>query len=150
MALAGSFIIIMSLLLMITAASSHVLAFSPQILYLQQPSSFLLPLQSIQQQQAIPGLITPEQQPQQKPSPPLLSPTPAAQPSPAIQQPLSQSPAGQSPPPPSIPNQGPIEGVTTNGTINSLIYAPTAQWIATGSWSLGVNNGTLALFTTNI
>lgn len=122
-ALAGSFIIIMPLLLIIIGFP-HVLAFRPQILQLQS-LSFLLPIQFTQQQQSsseqqgILGLVAPEQ----------------------------QSSAAQSPP---IPKQGSIEGVTTNGTINSLIYAPTTTWIATGQWNLGVNNGTVALFTTNM
>ncbi|MGB6671801.1 MAG: hypothetical protein WBE34_05150 [Candidatus Nitrosopolaris sp.] len=34
-----------------------------------------------------------------------------------------------------------IEGVTTNGTINSVIRTPTTNWIATGQWELGINNG---------
>ena len=119
-------IISMALLLMITG-SLQILAFRSPIPQLQRPlllpSSFLsLPLRLIQQQ-GIPGVIMPEQSEQQ-------------------QQPIS---------PPSTPQQVPIiAGVTTNGTINSVIHTPTTNWIATGQWNLGVNNGTLASFTTNM
>ncbi len=59
---------------------------------------------------------------------------------------------GSQPPPPapSILQRGHIVGVTTNGAINSVIRTPTTNWIATGQWELGVNNGTIALFTTNM
>jgi hypothetical protein len=53
-------------------------------------------------------------------------------------------------PSPSILQLGHIVGVTTNGTINSVIRTPSTNWIATGQWELGVNNGTIALFTTNM
>ena len=38
----------------------------------------------------------------------------------------------------------------SNGTINSLIHTPKAQWIATGNWSMTVDNGSLRNFRTNM
>ena len=37
--------------------------------------------------------------------------------------------------------QAPTLGINSKGTINSLITTPTAMWIATGDWSMNVNNG---------
>ena len=62
-------------------------------------------------------------------------------------------PSEQIPPtPPSSVSlaQGPVEGLRANGTINSLIYAPTTNWIATGNWSIVVNNGNISSFKTNM
>src|SRR5436309_2740516 len=98
MALAGSSIIILSLLFVIITSSIHtLLAFTPPILQPTQGS--LLPSQPIQQQppqQGIPGFVTPGQQPQQPSS-----------------SSATQSLQGTT-------QQGPIGGVTANGTINSL------------------------------
>jgi hypothetical protein len=44
----------------------------------------------------------------------------------------------------------PAPGFLSTGTINSLIRTPTSNWIATGNWSMTVDNGTLAGFTTNM
>lgn len=44
----------------------------------------------------------------------------------------------------------PAPGFLSMGTINSLIRTPTSNWIATGNWSMTVDNGTLAGFTTNM
>ena len=41
-------------------------------------------------------------------------------------------------------------GFMTKGTINSLIFAPHTKWIATGNWSMNVNNGSLTSFETNM
>ena len=41
-------------------------------------------------------------------------------------------------------------GFLTKGTINSLIFAPHTKWIATGNWSMNVNNGSLTSFETNM
>ena len=45
---------------------------------------------------------------------------------------------------------GVIVGFLTKGTINSLIFAPHTKWIATGNWSMNVNNGSLTSFETNM
>jgi hypothetical protein len=90
-----------------------------------QPSAAPLTQQAPEQQssQGIPGLLPPEQQQQQ--------------------QQASQSPSPTSTPVPS-------EGLTANGTINSLIYAPATKWIATGNWSMVVRNGNVNSFNTNM
>jgi len=36
------------------------------------------------------------------------------------------------------------------GTINSVIRTPTSNWIATGNWSMRVDNGSLTGFDTNM
>jgi hypothetical protein len=59
-----------------------------------------------------------------------------------------QQQASQSPSPTSTPV--PAEGLTANGTINSLIYAPATKWIATGNWSMVVRNGNVNSFNTNM
>lgn len=41
-------------------------------------------------------------------------------------------------------------GLLTKGTINSLITTPTTQWIASGNWSLNVNDGNATLFETKM
>jgi hypothetical protein len=41
-------------------------------------------------------------------------------------------------------------GFMLSGTINSLIHAPKAQWIATGNWRMTVDNGSLKYFETNM
>jgi hypothetical protein len=51
----------------------------------------------------------------------------------------------------SMPSQrGPLIGFLTKGTINSLITTPTTKWIASGNWSINVNNGNVALFESNM
>ena len=41
-------------------------------------------------------------------------------------------------------------GFLSKGTINSLIQTPTGNWIATGNWSMIVDNGSLTGFGTNM
>lgn len=41
-------------------------------------------------------------------------------------------------------------GLLTKGTINSIITTPATQWIASGNWSLNVNNGNTTLFETKM
>ena len=41
-------------------------------------------------------------------------------------------------------------GFLTKGTINSIITTPTTKWIASGNWSMNVNNGNVMLFETNM
>jgi hypothetical protein len=41
-------------------------------------------------------------------------------------------------------------GFLSKGTINSLIRTPTSNWIATGNWSMTVDNGSLTGFMTNM
>jgi hypothetical protein len=43
-----------------------------------------------------------------------------------------------------------VAGFMSSGTINSLIHAPKAQWIATGKWRMTVDNGSLKYFETNM
>jgi hypothetical protein len=50
----------------------------------------------------------------------------------------------------SSPQQEPGASLTAQGTINSLIYAPQTKWIATGNWSMDVNNGNVTSFITNM
>ena len=33
------------------------------------------------------------------------------------------------------------EGIIVHGIIDSLIFTPSATWIASGNWTIGVNNG---------
>jgi hypothetical protein len=51
---------------------------------------------------------------------------------------------------PTSPPQVSTEGFMAKGTINSLIYTPRTKWIATGNWSMNINNGTLTSFGTNM
>jgi hypothetical protein len=114
-------------------------------------------------------------QPVQAPPSPFISPTipPGAEssPQPAIPPPLQPSspPQPAIPPPlqpsspqqPAIPpeqqqqqlsstQQEPGASLTAQGTINSLISAPQTKWIATGNWSMDVNNGNVTSFITNM
>lgn len=41
-------------------------------------------------------------------------------------------------------------GLLTKGTINSVITTPATQWIASGNWSLNVNDGNATLFETKM
>ena len=45
---------------------------------------------------------------------------------------------------------GTLAGFKSTGKINSLIHTPKAQWIATGNWSMTVDNGSLRNFRTNM
>ncbi|TLX88930.1 MAG: hypothetical protein E6K94_11450, partial [Thaumarchaeota archaeon] len=46
--------------------------------------------------------------------------------------------------------QGPQIGLISKGTINSLITTPATKWIASGNWSMNVNNGKVTFFETNM
>lgn len=50
---------------------------------------------------------------------------------------------------PAVQN-APLIGFLTKGTINSLITTPATKWIASGNWSMNVNNGDITLFETNM
>ena len=54
--------------------------------------------------------------------------------------------------PGSIPaeNRGHPIGFIATGSINSLTTTPSTRWIATGNWSINVNNGNLTYFKTNM
>jgi hypothetical protein len=41
-------------------------------------------------------------------------------------------------------------GFTATGSVNSLTNTPSTRWIATGNWSMNVNNGSLQGFETNM
>ena len=90
------------------------------------------------QQSAIPGLLFPPEQPQQQPPAsqeqlPSLPPSPPTQPIPTPQ-------------PQQSPSVAPLTQTTTNGTIDSLIFAPGTKWIATGNWSMVLRNGNVNSF----
>lgn len=56
-----------------------------------------------------------------------------------------------SPPQPARqPQQESVASLAAQGTINSLIYTPQTKWIATGNWSMDVNNGNVTSFITNM
>jgi hypothetical protein len=89
------------------------------------------------QQSAIPGLLFPPEQPQQQP--------------PTSQQQLPSIPRSATQPTPTPqPEQpssvAPLTQTTTNGTIDSLIFAPGTKWIATGNWSMVLRNGNVNSF----
>jgi hypothetical protein len=50
----------------------------------------------------------------------------------------------------SAPAQGPPANLKARGTINSLVAVPATKWIATGNWSLDIDNGNLTGFVTNM
>jgi hypothetical protein len=108
-----------------------------------------------------------QQQPQQQVVPPLNQSSPQITPSQPQQQlttPNSQpnqninSPqiTAQQPAQPAassitiVPQQGPPATFDAKGTINSLIFVPQTKWIATGNWSMDVDNGNLTAFYTNM
>jgi len=47
-------------------------------------------------------------------------------------------------------NQTGTGGFLSKGTINSLIRTPTSNWIATGNWSMSIDNGSISGFATNM
>src|SRR5919108_3046579 len=50
-----------------------------------------------------------------------------------------------------VPTQkGPLIGFLSDGTINSVISTPLTKWIASGNWTMNVNNGNVILFATNM
>lgn len=117
------------------AGSAHVVAFS------LLPSSTSSSIQTIQQ--GIPGLGVPGQQ-QQVPAPPPQPPS--LPPQSSLPSPL-ESPAAI---PQQQQQQGANEGIIVHGIIDSLIFTPSATWIATGNWTIGVNNGNVASVTANM
>jgi hypothetical protein len=46
--------------------------------------------------------------------------------------------------------KGPPIGFLSDGTINSVISTPLTKWIASGNWTMNVNNGNVILFATNM
>lgn len=94
-----------------------------------------------------------EGQPQPSTSPALGIPgllfRPEHQPSSSQQQlPLPQQLSRPQPEQP--PAVAPLTQTTANGTIDSLIFAPTTRWIATGNWALVLRNGNVNSFNTNM
>jgi hypothetical protein len=133
-------------LLLTIVAFAHVEAFSLQ--------------SSIQPVQGIPGLGIPGQQQQQEQpaTPPQQIPSPQQQ-APPPQSPSFPPSSSTTPPPPLtqsspvIPEEqqrGPNEGIIAHGFIDSLIFTPTATWIATGNWTIGVNNDNTAVVSSNM
>jgi hypothetical protein len=55
------------------------------------------------------------------------------------------SSTGQTPVSPQIP-----PGFVAKGTINSVVSVPAGKWLATGNWSMILNNGNVSLFNTNM
>jgi hypothetical protein len=51
---------------------------------------------------------------------------------------------------PTIPQQSPSIGFVANGTIDSVILVPNNKWIASGNWSMILNNGNVTFFETNM
>lgn len=49
-----------------------------------------------------------------------------------------------------LPQQGPTQGLLSKGTINSVIKTPTAEWIASGNWTLRLNSGNTTYFKTDM
>jgi hypothetical protein len=131
-------------LFLIIVGSVHLLAFG------LQPS-----IQTIQQ--GIPGLGIPGQQQQQE-QPTATPPQQQEQPQVSPSQSPSFPPSSSIPPPPLtqsspvIPEeqQGPNQGIIAHGFIDSLIFTPSATWIATGNWTIGVNNDNAALVSSNM
>jgi hypothetical protein len=143
--LAGLFV---SSLLLITN-SVRLQAFSPTQ---QGPSSSptVSPTPQLQPQPStsLPSTTTTQLQPPPSPSPTI---PPEEQPQPAQSAIPGLIPGEQQPPSPQPATpQIPVEGFTASGTINSVIFAPKAKWIATGNWSMAANNGNLISFVTNM
>jgi hypothetical protein len=49
-----------------------------------------------------------------------------------------------------IPQQAASQGTMSTGTINSVIKTPTAEWIASGNWTLNLNNRNTTYFKTDM
>jgi len=49
-----------------------------------------------------------------------------------------------------LQQQGSIQGFMSRGTINSVIKTPTAEWIASGNWTLNLNSGNTTYFKTDM
>ncbi|HEY1247931.1 MAG TPA: hypothetical protein VGE97_02980 [Nitrososphaera sp.] len=106
---------------------------------------------SITEPQVQPTSNATTQQPQQFRPLPQVQPTSNA----TTQQPQQFTPVPQTTPAiPRVPQQpivqGPPIGFNSSGTINSLIIVPQTKWIATGIWTMDVNNGNLSKFLTNM
>ncbi|HET7147169.1 MAG TPA: hypothetical protein VFI73_01605 [Candidatus Nitrosopolaris sp.] len=52
--------------------------------------------------------------------------------------------------PSNLPQQMAIQGTMSKGTINSVIKTPTAEWIASGNWTLKQNDGNTTDFKTDM
>jgi len=79
---------------------------------------------------AVPGLLFPQEQEQQ------------------AQQQEQQQPMQPAPIEP--PVAAPAKGLTANGTIGSLIFAPGNKWLTSGDWTLILRNGNVSSFSTNM
>jgi hypothetical protein len=145
-------------------ASSFVFLLSSSEIAFGQPPDQALSTPSPSEQQS-PGSAPPSQSPfGQTPDQALSSPSPSSNQTTAQQQ--EQQPSTSSsgilgllfpqeqPPSQSTPIQPPIaaptEGLTANGTIDSLIFTPGTRWIATGNWSMVLLNGNVNSFNTNM
>ena len=51
---------------------------------------------------------------------------------------------------PTRPAQASTQNFIANGTIDSVLFVPHNQWIATGNWSVMVDNGNLTTFVVNM
>jgi hypothetical protein len=111
-----------SLALKVQPSNAH---FSPIIPFFMPPQNTLGPAAALQG----PG-----------PAAALQGPGPAA----ALQGPVPANATSKT------SNQTATGGFLSKGTINSLIRTSTGNWIATGNWSMSVDNGSLTGFGTNM
>ena len=155
------FSLLCALFLTIPSVSARVLALSlqPSLQPIQQqstqppPSSSTSPQQQQQQGTIARGIIDSlsgisgqqqqQEQPQPPPAPSTLPPASSSSPTSIPQQPQQQAA-------PTTTTTTATEGIIARGIIDSLIFTPTATWIATGNWTIGVNNGAAALVTANM
>jgi hypothetical protein len=126
-------LIILTIFIAGSILSSLLISPSSMIAYSQTPEQALTsPLSSSSSLSSpIPGLLPPLQPPSSSQS----------------QQQPAQSEQIQTSVPAAAP---PTEGLTANGTIDSLIFAPGTRWIATGNWSMVLRNGNINSFNTNM
>jgi len=119
--------------------------FSPIIPYFMHPQNILGPAAALQSAANATGPAAALQGP--GPAAALQGPGPAAAlqgPGPAAAlQPTANATSKTS-------NQTGTGGFLSKGTINSLIRTPTSNWIATGNWSMSIDNGSLTGFGTNM
>jgi hypothetical protein len=131
-----------TLALKIRPSNTH---FSPIIPYFMPPQNILGPAAALQSAANATGPAAALQGP--GPAAALQGPGPAA----ALQGPgpaaALQSPANVAS---KTSNQTGTGGFLSKGTINSLIRTPTSNWIATGNWSMSIDNGSLTGFGTNM
>jgi hypothetical protein len=123
-------LIILTIFIAGSILSSLLISPSSMIAYSQTPERALTSPLSSSSSSPIPGLLPPLQP---LPSPSQEQPAQSEQIQPSI---LAAAP--------------PTEGVTANGTIDSLIFAPGTRWIATGNWSMVLRNGNINSFNTNM